>query len=95
VAAISVDEPVHSIEWAEKKQIPFDLLSDPEQRIIGAFGLVNPDQPDLSLHAIYIVDSDGKVFYRKIGRRRAYSDELIDALDYRAGKYRKPVAAPP
>ena len=92
---ISVDEPQHSIEWAEKKKIPFDLLSDPEQRIIGAFGLVNEDQPELSLHAIYIVDGAGKVFYRKVGRRRAYSDELLDALDYHAGVYKpKPKPAP-
>lgn len=98
MVGISVDEPVHTIEWVAKKQIPFDLLSDPEQRIIGAFGLVNEDQPELSLHAIYIVDEQGKVFYRKIGRRRAYSDELLDALDYHAGTYKprpKPAPAAP
>lgn len=98
MVGISVDEPVHTIEWVAKKQIPFVLLSDPEQKVIGAFGLINEDQPELSLHAIYIVDEAGKVFYRKVGRRRAYSDELIDALDYRAGTYKppapKPAAAP-
>lgn len=30
----------------------------------------------------------GKVFYRKVAPRRAYSDELLDALDYHAGTYR-------
>ncbi len=91
---ISVDEAVHTREWVAKKEIPFDLMSDPEQRIIGAFGLINSDQPELSLHAIYIVDGDGKVFYRKVGRRRAYSDELLDALDYHAGTYRPKPRAP-
>ena len=76
-----------SLEWAEKKQFTFALASDPEQRIIGKFGLVNPDQPELSLHAIYILDGDGRVFYRKVARRRAYSDEFIDAVDYHNGKY--------
>jgi hypothetical protein len=56
--------------------------------VIGQFGLINPDERELSLHAIYIVDKDGKVFYRKVARRRAYSDELLDALDYHAGTYR-------
>jgi hypothetical protein len=34
------------------------------------------------------------VFYRKVGRRRAYSDELLDALDYHAGVYKKKAPAP-
>lgn len=87
MVGISVDEPEHTIPWADSKKIPFVLLADPEQRIIGEFGLVNPDQRELSLHAIYIVDTEGKVFYRKVARRRAYSDELLDALDYRAGTF--------
>jgi len=56
--------------------------------VIDGFGLVNEDRPELSLHAIYIIDPDGKIFYRKIARRRAYSNELLDALDYRTGTYR-------
>lgn len=60
--------------------------------MIGQFGLINSDRPELSLHAIYIVDRAGKVFYRKVARRRAYADELLDALDYHAGTYRPPPA---
>jgi len=48
------------------------------------------DRPELSLHAIYIIDRDGKVFYRKVARRRSHPDELLDALDYHAGTYRSP-----
>lgn len=62
--------------------------------MIGGFGLVNEDRPELSLHAIYIIDRDGKIFYRKVARRRAYSNELLDALDYHAGTYRPPRPAP-
>src|SRR5262245_17764831 len=90
---ISVDEPADSIAWADKKGWTFAMLSDPQQRIIGKFGLINEDEPELSLHAIFIIDENGKIFYRKVARRRAYSDELIDALDYRAGTYKPP--APP
>lgn len=64
------------------------LVSDPQQVVIAQLGLVNEDQPELSLHAIFIVDREGKVFYRKVARRRAYSNELLDALDYHAGTYR-------
>lgn len=63
--------------------------------MIDGFGLVNEDRPELSLHAIYIIDPDGKIFYRKIARRRAYSNELLDALDYRAGTYRAGTYRPP
>ena len=41
---------------------------------------------DLALHAIYILEPDGTVFYRKIARRRARSRELLYAID------RKPLA---
>lgn len=87
MVGISVDEPEHTVPWANDKNIPFALLADPGQEIIGRFGLINPDQRELSLHAIYIVDPQGEVFYRKVARRRAYADELLDALDYRAGTY--------
>lgn len=63
--------------------------------MIDGFGLVNEDRPELSLHAIYLIDPDGKIFYRKIARRRAYSNELLDALDYRAGTYRAGTYRPP
>ncbi len=51
---------------------------------------MNPDTPELSLHAIYIVDPQGRVFYRKIARRRAYADELLDAIDYHFGPWPRP-----
>lgn len=41
---------------------------------------------DLSLHAVYLLDPDGTIFYRKIARRRAYPPEFLDAIDYRAKK---------
>jgi peroxiredoxin len=92
MVGISVDDPADTVPWADRKGITFDLLADPEQRVIGKFGLINEDRPELSLHAIYIIDSHGKVFYRKVARRRAYANELLDAIDYHQGRYRRPVA---
>lgn len=96
IVAVSVDVPSDSLAWAEKKGLTLPLASDPELALIRRFGLENPDVPDLALHAVYIVDEEGKVFYRKIARRRAYSQEFLDAIDYhyrdRDGRW--PKAAP-
>jgi len=48
--------------------------------------LENTDVGDLSLHAVYLLDPDGTIFYRKIARRRAYPPEFLDAIDYHAKK---------
>ncbi len=87
IVAISVDPPAVTLPWANEKGLTMPLASDPEQKLIKGFGLVNPDVPELALHAVYIVDEQGKVFYRKIARRRAYSNEFIDAVDYRYGRW--------
>lgn len=87
VVALSVDTPDATLPWAEKKGLTMALASDPKQEIIGRFGLINPDVPELALHAIYIVDEEGTIFYRKVARRRAYSREFIDAIDYRYGRW--------
>ncbi|MCX4242216.1 redoxin domain-containing protein [Paraliomyxa miuraensis] len=82
LVVISVDEPEDSLPWAQKKGLTVPLASDPELALIRRFGLENRDQPGLALHAVYIVDEDGKVFYRKVARRRPYSQEFLDAIDY-------------
>lgn len=85
--AISVDTPEQTLPWVEKKGWTMPLASDPKLEIIRRFGLENPDVPELSLHAVYIVDEQGKVFYRKVARRRAYSAEFLDAVDYHYGRW--------
>jgi hypothetical protein len=87
LVAISVDGPSDTLPWAQKKGLTMPLATDPEQRIIGRFGIANPDVPELSLHAVYILDEDGKVFYRKVARRRPYSPEFLDAIDYHYGRW--------
>ncbi len=93
LVAISIDIPSNTLPWAEKKGLTMPLASDPEQKIIGSFGIANPDMPELSLHAVYIIDEDGKVFYRKVARRRAYSQEFLDAIDYHFGRWPRAPAA--
>lgn len=50
-------------------------------QVIDAWGLRNVDEPELALHAVYIIDPDGTIRYRKIARRRTRSPELLLALD--------------
>ena len=87
VIALSVDSPTDSAAMVERLGLTFALGSDPEQNIVKAFRVQNPDTQELAVHAVYIVDPAGKVFYRKVARRRPTSDELIDAIDAHRGDY--------
>ncbi len=87
VVALSVDEQAASLAMIERLGLTFDLASDPEQTVVKAFGVQNPSTRELAIHAVYIVDTDGTVLYRKVGRRRPVSAELIDAIDAFRGVY--------
>jgi len=85
VLALSVDPPEVTAGWAADKGFDsFVLLSDPEMQVIDAWDLRNPDEPGLAHHAVYIIDTDGTILYRKIARRRTRSPELLSALDREA-----------
>ena len=87
VMAISVDEPAASIAMIDRLGLTFTLGSDPQQNVIRKFRIQNPDTRELAIHAVYIVEDDGHVFYRKVGLRRPVSQELIDAIDAHRGVY--------
>ena len=87
IIAVSVDEPEASLAMIDRLGIEFALGSDPDQAVIQAFRVQNPDTRELAIHAVYIVDGSGEVYYRKVGRRRPVSQELIDAIDAHRGVY--------
>ena len=95
LVALSVDLPTDSLGMIERLGLSFPLGSDPEQRVVRAFGVQNPDTQELALHAVYIVDADGRVIYRKVARRRPVSAELIDAIDAHRGVYPQNDSAEP
>ncbi|MCH9685143.1 MAG: peroxiredoxin family protein [Deltaproteobacteria bacterium] len=98
LVAVSVDEPSDAAPMIARLGLEYPVLSDAKLGVIGAFGLENPEIEDLALHAIFIVDQGGHIFYRKVARRRPYSPELLDAVDYHRGRYQGPVEladAPP
>lgn len=87
ILALSVDRQSDSLAMASRLNLQFPLLADPQQTAVNAFRVQNPDTRELALHAVYIVDSAGEIFYRKVGLRRPTSNELIDAIDAHAGRY--------
>ena len=87
VVAVSVDRPNDSLAMIDRLGLTFDLGADPEQSLIRTFRVQNPDTQELAIHAVYLIAGDGTIFYRKVGRRRPVSAELVDAIDYFQGTY--------
>ncbi len=87
VLGLSVDLPRESAAMVERMGLQFELGSDRDQSVINAFRVQNPTTQQLALHAVYIVDRTGKIFYRKVARRRPGANELIDAIDAYRGVY--------
>ncbi len=93
--AISVDPPDVSKTFAEKiaadgkGAVSFPLLSDPDHKIIDAYGLRDPayagQQLDGIPHpAVYVIDKTGKVAWVKVEsnyRERPTNQEIRVALD--------------
>ena len=71
----------------QRMGLEFELGSDRDQTVIKDFKVQNPSTQELALHAVYIVDEQGTVFYRKVARRRPGANELIDAIDAHQGRY--------
>jgi hypothetical protein len=87
VVALSVDPVKESRSMVGRMKLSFALVSDQHQSIMKEYGVRNPDTQELALHAVFILDEDQKVFYRKVASRRPVSQELLDAIDYHYGRY--------
>jgi peroxiredoxin len=92
--AISVDPPNVSKDFAAKiasdgkGEVNFALLSDPEHKIIDAYGLRDPAYEGQKVYgiphpAVYVIDKTGKVAWAKIEsnyRERPTNEEIRVAL---------------
>lgn len=87
VVALSVDPVKESRSMVGRMKLSFTLVSDEDQSIMKEYGVRNPDTKELALHAVFILDEDRTVFYRKVAARRPVSQELLDAIDYHYGRY--------
>lgn len=66
LAAISVDDPADSRALAGKLGLPFPLLSDPEARVIAAYGVLMRDQV-LAVPATFVVRPDRTIAWQYVG----------------------------
>jgi peroxiredoxin len=92
--AISVDTPAESTEFAKKiaadgrGEIAFPLLSDPDHRVIDAYGLRDPTYAEQKFDGIpyptvYIIDKAGRIAWAKVNqdyRQRSSNQEIRAAL---------------
>lgn len=87
VVALSVDPVKQSRSMIRRLKLAMDIVSDQDQKIMQAYKVQNPETEELALHAVYIIDEKRQIFYRKVAGRRPKPQELLDAIDYQAGRY--------
>ncbi len=66
VLGISADDPAAHTRFRSKYQLPFDLLSDPDKKVIQAFGAWGQKSRDGKtyegiLRSTFVIDQDGTV----------------------------------
>jgi hypothetical protein len=96
LAAISYDSPAILKSFAERKNITYPLLSDPESRVIRAYDLLNTTIPKGPFFGIpypgtFILDRTGKVI------AKYFEDDYTQRFttpDILARQYGAPVSAP-
>jgi peroxiredoxin len=83
VAAIVVDEPSKNLAMVEKLLLPFQILSDPEARVIRAYDVWNPGDGGVAKPALFLVRPDSSVAFEYVGTDfadRPDDDELFAAV---------------
>lgn len=66
LAAISVDDPADSRALAERLSLPFPILSDPDARVIAAYGVQMQGQV-MAVPATFVVRPDRTIAWRYVG----------------------------
>lgn len=82
VVGISTDSVESHRRFAENRQLPLRLLSDPEGRVIESYG-VRSWLPGRAARAVVVVDPSGVIRYRKVqplSLFRPKDDEIIAAV---------------
>ena len=96
LAAISYDSAAALKDFADRKKITYPLLSDPDSKIIRAFGILNETvKPGTAQYGIpypgtFVVDTSGKVI------AKYFEDdfrERVSASDILAGRFGEPLEA--
>src|SRR4029077_4475639 len=83
LAAIVVDSVEQNQAMVEKLLLPFPILSDPDSRVIGEWGVLNDREQNIAKPAIFGVRPDRSVGYQYVGEDfpdRPDDDELFAGL---------------
>jgi peroxiredoxin Q/BCP len=71
VLGISPDEPKDNLKWKNKENLPYDLLSDPEHKILDAWGVWGEKSMYGKkymgvIRSHWVIDEDGKILDEQI-----------------------------
>ncbi len=72
--------------FAHARGLAFPIVADLDMKVIEAYKIRNPDNDELPLHSVYILDKTLKVVYRKVANWRPDSTELLTVIDYVTGR---------
>lgn len=65
------------------RELEFAILSDPESRVIGRYGLLNPEGRGWPHPTVFLIDRDGVVRWRFMEENyqvRATNEDILSAL---------------
>jgi len=86
IACVSVESPADLSEFQRQWRFPFPLLSDPQLKLIDAYGARHPkghEGEDISRATVVIIDSKRVVRYKYIGQTpqdRPHNAEILDLV---------------
>lgn len=95
MAGVVVDSVATNAELARAAHLEFPILSDPDLRMIDAYGLRHlaaHDGQDIALSATVLIDADGVVRWTSVTRNvrvRPSPDEVLAAIDALAAAPRR------
>ena len=84
VFALSADAPARSAGFKKQMRLPFELLCDPEKKVVSLFHLLNSHEHDgIAYPAIFVINSQGRIVYRSLDRtaNRVRLDEVLAFLE--------------
>ena len=91
--AISYDEHAAQAEYAERQNVSFTLLSDPDSRVIREYGVLNTEISEeetlfrgIPFPGTFLIDESGKISDKLFGRHLATRDTAEAIVDRSLGR---------
>ncbi|MCC6328720.1 MAG: peroxiredoxin [Acidobacteria bacterium] len=79
VVGISTDTVESHKDFAEKKELPLRLLSDPDGKVSAAYGMKSW-LPGRSARGVVVIDNEGKIAYHKVQALSLFRPADADVL---------------